>query len=108
MTNKKKNGVYYTPNVLADFMVNYIIDNFDLNNNLNILEPSCGDGIFLKYLFSNSDVLSKDIKIDIIEINSKELKKSLERINRLKTNSVEVKDYNIDYLEYNTDTKYDI
>lgn len=43
---KNKFGQYFTPKVVADFMVNLA----DISTNSKILEPSCGEGIFLKTL----------------------------------------------------------
>ncbi len=43
---KNKFGQYFTPKVVADFM----IDIADISKNSKILEPSCGEGIFLERL----------------------------------------------------------
>ncbi|MBS1572165.1 MAG: N-6 DNA methylase [Bacteroidetes bacterium] len=43
---KNKFGQYFTPKVVADFM----IDLATISKNSNILEPSCGEGIFLELL----------------------------------------------------------
>lgn len=43
---KNKFGQYFTPKVVADFM----IDIADISEDSNILEPSCGEGIFLELL----------------------------------------------------------
>lgn len=43
---KNKFGQYFTPEVVADFMVELA----DLSINSTILEPSCGEGVFLKLL----------------------------------------------------------
>ena len=43
---KNKFGQYFTPEVVADFM----IDLADISENTSILEPSCGEGVFLKLL----------------------------------------------------------
>ncbi len=44
--NKNKFGQYFTPKVVAEFM----IDLADLMQESKILEPSCGEGIFLELL----------------------------------------------------------
>jgi adenine-specific DNA-methyltransferase len=44
--SKNKYGQYFTPKVVADFMVSLA----DISANSKILEPSCGEGIFLKIL----------------------------------------------------------
>src|ERR1700728_2608642 len=43
---KNKFGQYFTPEVVADFMIGLA----DISSNSKILEPSCGEGIFLKQL----------------------------------------------------------
>lgn len=43
---KNKFGQYFTPKVVADFM----IEMADISQNSKILEPSCGEGIFLERL----------------------------------------------------------
>ena len=43
---KNKFGQYFTPKVVADFM----IDLADITADSKILEPSCGEGVFLKLL----------------------------------------------------------
>lgn len=45
-STKNKYGQYFTPSIVADFMV----DLADINKNSRILEPSCGEGIFLDIL----------------------------------------------------------
>ncbi len=44
--NKNKFGQYFTPKVVADFM----IEMADISSQSKILEPSCGEGIFLELL----------------------------------------------------------
>lgn len=43
---KNKYGQYFTPEIVADFMINLA----DLDLTSKILEPSCGEGVFLKLL----------------------------------------------------------
>jgi len=45
-TTKNKFGQYFTPEVVADFMIELA----DLSVNSTILEPSCGEGVFLKLI----------------------------------------------------------
>ncbi|MBT7469069.1 MAG: N-6 DNA methylase, partial [Candidatus Cloacimonetes bacterium] len=44
--SKNKYGQYFTPDIVADFMINLA----KINENSKILEPSCGEGIFLDLL----------------------------------------------------------
>jgi len=46
--SKNKYGQYFTPEVIVDFM----IDLADLSKNSKILEPSCGEGIFIEKLLN--------------------------------------------------------
>ena len=42
-----KDGAYYTPPMLVDFMLNQVMPWSDLNYKLRLLDPACGSGIFL-------------------------------------------------------------
>lgn len=44
-TSQKLRGAYYTPPVIARFILQWGING---SSDLNILEPSCGDGVFLE------------------------------------------------------------
>ncbi len=46
-TTKNKFGQYFTPEVVANFMIELA----DISANSSILEPSCGEGVFLKLLY---------------------------------------------------------
>lgn len=48
MVDKNKYGQYFTADALADFMVSLITQ----SNRKRVLEPSCGQGVFLKYLMN--------------------------------------------------------
>lgn len=45
---KNKYGQYFTPEIVADFMVSLA----DISKHTRILEPSCGEGVFLKTLIN--------------------------------------------------------
>lgn len=45
-SRKRKFGQYFTPEVVADFMIGLA----DISTNSKILEPSCGEGVFLNKL----------------------------------------------------------
>ena len=49
-TKDKLRGGFYTPELIADFMLKWAING---NKSLDILEPSCGDGVFLKSIRDN-------------------------------------------------------
>jgi adenine-specific DNA-methyltransferase len=44
-TEEKLRGGFYTPNSIAAFILKW---GFNGNQNMKILEPSCGDGVFLE------------------------------------------------------------
>lgn len=48
---QKKDGAYYTPTFLVDYILKYTVDDYFKNNpneyNCKILDPACGSGIFL-------------------------------------------------------------
>lgn len=50
-TKNKLRGGFYTPAPIADFILKWA---FNGNKNFDILEPSCGDGVFLKQLKKSS------------------------------------------------------
>lgn len=67
----KLRGGYYTPDKIVDFILKWA----NLNNNNTILEPSCGDGAFLKGLKRNHINISPN-NIDAIELASEEATKA--------------------------------
>lgn len=95
--NKKDIGEYYTPIDLVKNMVYFIKNELD---NSEILEPSAGDGRFIKYLAN-----FKVKRIDSIEL----FKEKCDYIKKeYKKSNVEV--INKDFLEYSisSNKKYDI
>lgn len=98
---QKLRGGYYTPKVLADFIVKNIVK----KKSMSILEPSCGDGVFLD---SISDYISEEqIKsveaIEIIEEEANKVKKSV----NIKKIKVINKDF-FDFYHKNQSRKYDL
>lgn len=53
--NQKKDGAYYTPTFLVDYILKYTVDDYFKNNpkeyNCKVLDPACGSGIFLVETF---------------------------------------------------------
>ena len=71
-TQRKLRGGYYTPQKLADY-----ITKITLKDKKKILEPSCGDGSFLKSIKNILDNNDYNIeKIDAIEYIEEEANKS--------------------------------
>ena len=66
--DKNKYGQYFTPKVIADFMVKLL----ELDKAQKILEPSCGEGIFLGALSDAGYKNIEGIEIDpFCSVNSK-------------------------------------
>lgn len=63
-TDERLRGSYYTPRKLADYIVKWAIDGIKVNK---ILEPSCGDGVFLQCM--EQQELMKLVNITAIEID---------------------------------------
>jgi len=63
-TEQKLRGGYYTPDDLADFLVRWIAQ----GNHTNILEPSCGDGVFFDKIAAHIDgPVVRGFEIDRVE-----------------------------------------
>lgn len=77
-TEQKLRGGYYTPKVLADFIVKWALPKKSKENNyVEILEPSCGDGVFLESVIDHSDGIP--IKCTAIELLEREAQIAKER-----------------------------
>ena len=98
----KLRGGYYTPEKISDFLVEWGFDSENFPT--NILEPSCGDGEFIRSLhrFSNdSSEFKNNIKFLGIEFDADEAKKSKKSFNKLKRNfNFNGKIINSDFFEY--------
>jgi len=69
-TEQKLRGGFYTPEMIADFILKWA---FNGRKDQNILEPSCGDGVFLEQIKSNG---YKYNSLTGIEIDENEALKS--------------------------------
>lgn len=54
-TEKKLRGGYYTPDSISDFIIRWALTD-RTNQDLSVLEPSCGDGAFLESLIRNTPI----------------------------------------------------
>lgn len=74
--SEKLRGGYYTPEPIAQFICNWAID----INTKGILEPSCGDGVFLKEAAKKVMEINPDLSIEDtivgIELIEEEAKKA--------------------------------
>ncbi len=98
ISGEKLRGGFYTPSSIANFILRWAVNG---NENFDILEPSCGDGIFLKEIKNNK---FKYNSITAIEIDKEEANKS-SKINLLNT-----KILNQDFYKYlnSTNDRFDL
>ncbi len=75
MKNPKLTGSFYTPKIIADFLVNYLSLKFNGKPVISILEPSAGDGIFIKSIFEHKKFSKRIEKLIAVEKNKTELNK---------------------------------
>lgn len=102
-TEQKLRGAYYTPLQLADAMVSL----FASENIRSILEPSCGDGVFLESL-KNSEKIEKLQRLTAVEIDDKEARKVSKAFKQYANTEVKHLDF-FDFFEMNKDSeKYDL
>jgi len=78
-SKEKLRGGFYTPEPIASFILKWA---FNGNNNLDILEPSCGDGVFLKEIKNQNHLYNSITAIEFDDIEAKKaesikLKKSI-------------------------------
>ena len=89
-TDQKLRGGYYTPDYLARFLTQWAIGN-GVNS---ILEPSCGDGIFIEQIAA----IDRNIRVVGFEVDRQEANKSVERgaVHGLTNHDI----YNRDFLSW--------
>ncbi len=102
-SEQKLRGAYYTPLKLANAMVKLFVSE-KINT---ILEPSCGDGVFIEALYQQN-IISNNQEITAIEIEKEEAQK----VNFNFKNQKNVNVYNEDFFEFYKRTadniKYDL
>ncbi len=103
MKNNKLTGSFYTPQVVSDFLVEYLSKKLKDRSNISVLEPSVGDGVFIRSIINNSFLLNKIEKIIGIEKDELELNKISGTISIFHG-------VHSDFLEYQKEdvTKYDL
>ncbi len=70
VAKEKLRGGFYTPKPIVSFILKWA---FNGNKNYDVLEPSCGDGIFLKEMNNNGYTFNS---VTAIELDVEEAKKS--------------------------------
>jgi len=71
--NNKNTGSFYTPKVIADFLVDYLSLKLQNKDSISVLEPSAGDGIFIKSIYNHKTLSKKIQKIVAVEQCKSEL-----------------------------------
>lgn len=104
MTNKKLTGSFYTPKIVADFLIDYLSSKIS-SKKLSILEPSVGDGVFVSSIYNNVNFSHKVNDITVIERDNAELAKVRAITNDKKLNTI-----HSDFLDFqsNINTEYDL
>lgn len=76
-TDQKLRGGYYTPKPLADSIVKLFIDDVNEGNIKSVLEPSAGDGIFIKSIqnYLNLDKIDNITAVELLEEEAEKIKK---------------------------------
>lgn len=69
-TTQKLRGGYYTPQNLADYVSKWVLE----KQPKSVLEPSCGDGVFIQALHNNK--CDKNIKLSCFELLDTEVQKA--------------------------------
>ncbi len=103
-TKQKLRGAYYTPLKLAEKMVDFFKDDSSIHT---ILEPSCGDGVFIDALIKK-DFIHKENLVTAIEIEKNETDKLNEKLDKNSSINVLNKDFFEFYHEYKDNRKYDL
>ena len=98
-SKQKIRGAYYTPNKLANAMVQF----FASKNIKTVLEPSCGDGVFLDSL-KNIGLLNNINELEAVEIETSEAMKVSEKYKDISQVKVLNQDF-FDFYKENLDRK---
>lgn len=104
VTHQKKYGSFYTPTTIAKFIVNRVVAFSDFDDT-TILEPSCGDGVFIEQLIQ-SQLFNKELTIDMVEINADATLKLTEKFSKIHNINIINKDF-LEFQDLNT-SKYSI
>ncbi|WP_080637464.1 Eco57I restriction-modification methylase domain-containing protein [Vibrio campbellii] len=88
-TSQKLRGGYYTPQNLADYVSKWVLS----KNPRTILEPSCGDGVFIQAVANND--CDASIELSCFELFDTEASQALERckLNNLENATVTEGDF---------------
>jgi adenine-specific DNA-methyltransferase len=97
--NKKENGSFYTPSDIADWIVKKCLKKSIEKENIDVLEPSFGGGVFINSLLAQRQCLTT---IDAVEYD-------LKAFNKLSfSENTNVQLFNEDFLFWESNKKYDV
>lgn len=100
---QKLRGAYYTPSALAEMMVKM----FSKEENIaSVLEPSCGDGVFIEALIE-LEVMEHLESVTAIEIERSEAETLKDRVKKIQNIEVRNQDF-FDYYENEKNKKFDL
>jgi len=105
LKRKKRNGSYYTPEFLADFIMNYVSSHFKGWKKLSILEPSVGDGSFIRSF--NKTKFPKSIQhfsFQAVEKFKSELRKAQDQAEINRKKNVRFSFIKSDFLKFQSTT----
>lgn len=99
LTIKKENGVVFTPEWVADFMIESLFKNHKIDGSEKILDAGCGEGVFTVLIAQKLAILTRKNIADIIADNIYFIDKSETYVERTKQNlqklsNLKVKKYN--------------
>lgn len=100
MKNKKNTGSFYTPKSIADFLVSYLSDKLRDKKNISVLEPSAGDGIFVRTIYNNEIFSEKVKKVVAVEQSKRELNKITKEVKQKSFSAI-----HSDFLEFQKENK---
>jgi adenine-specific DNA-methyltransferase len=93
VVNKKLTGSFYTPKIIADFLVDYLSEKLVDKNEVSILEPSAGDGNFIRAIYKHEVLSAKVTSVVAVERAKKELFK-------IKVENASYAGLHTDFLKY--------
>ncbi len=106
MNKQKHTGSYYTPSYLAEFIMSYVSGYFIEADSIRILEPSVGDGSFIRAY--NQTIFPDNIihfSFDAIEKTNQALEKAKESAFASNNHHTRFSFTNMDFLEYQKEKK---
>lgn len=103
-SEQKLRGAYYTPLKLAEKIVEFFKDDQSIQK---ILEPSCGDGVFVDALIENR-ILDEQKNITAVEIEKKEAAKLSKKLSENSSVTILNEDFFEFYHKNKEVQKYDL